>query len=206
MGGQLIAGLKNQLVELDFKKAAERTGGIYDGLKLTLKVLGKDFCVDSHGNFSSDIHINPYITTPFLDYVIHCKGIDPGDDWVSFRELKAGKEFSYPFFRKRCELVMKNIADKYTDLFDDLVHIFNGRQVAQQFEADVSVVIHPLPKVPIMICYWGDEDGLGSTLNLFFDTSVNENLTKGSLFSLCVGLAYMFEKISQRHAGANKPS
>jgi hypothetical protein len=200
MGEQLIEDLKEELRKTDLSIAAQRCGGDFDGAKLTLKILGKKFGVDSVGNFSSDIHVNPWIVTSFLDYVVGGKGKDPVGDWISFRELIIRKEFSYPFFQKRCEQVMKNIADRYIDWFDDLVHLFGGQRVAEQFESDVSVVIFPLPKVPIMICYWGEEDGMESTLNLLFDKSVDENLPKGSLFTLCVGLALMFEKLSQRHA------
>lgn len=86
------------------------------------------------------------------------------------------------------------------DCFEDLVHFFGGQRVALQFESDVSVVIYPLPKFPIMIFYWGGvEDGMESKLNLLFDKSVDENLTNGSLFTFCVGLALMLEKLSQRH-------
>lgn len=94
---------------------------------------------------------------------------------------------------------MKRIADQYTDLFDDMVHIFNGKQVEEQFESDISVVLHPLPKVPIMVCYWAPEEGLGSSLNIFFDSTADENLDIGSLFSLGAGLTQMFEKLAQRH-------
>jgi hypothetical protein len=98
---------------------------------------------------------------------------------------------------------MKRIADTYTDLFDDLVHIFSGRKVAEQFASDVSVVLDPLPKVPIMICYWRPEDGLASTLNVFFDDTADRNLDIGSLFSLGAGLTAMFEKLALRHGFAD---
>jgi len=199
-GEQFIEDLKKSLAGMDLAEAAQRTGGHYDGRKLTLKILGKDFGVDADGSFSSDIHVNPWVAGPFLDYVVHGKGTDSTGEWVSFRELKEVKEISYPFFQKRCELAMKRIADIYTDLFDDLVHIFGGRKVAEQFESDISVVLHPLPKVPIMVCYWGPDEGLDSTFNLFFDGSADDNLQNGSLFTLCAGLALMFEKLSLRHA------
>jgi hypothetical protein len=198
-GEQFMESLKKSLAVTDLAEAAKRTGGQYDGHKLMLKVLGKDFGVDSDGNFISDIHINPWIAGPFLDYVINGKGVDPAGEWVSFRELKEGKDVSYPFFQKRCESAMKRVADIYTDLFDDLVHIFGGRKVDEQFESDISVVLHPLPKVPIMICYWKPEDGLASTLNLFFDKSADNNLQNGSILTICVGLALMLEKLSERH-------
>jgi len=199
-GEQLMQRLKNSLGATDLVEAARRTGGHYDGFKLTLKVLGKDFGADSEGNFFSDIHINPWVAGPFLDYIINGKGVAPAGEWVSFRELKEGKDVSYPFFQKRCESAMKRVADTYTDLFDDLVHIFGGRKVAEQFESDISVVLHPLPKVPIMICYWKPKEGLTSTLNLFFDKSADYNFQNDSIFTLCAGFALMFEKLSHRHA------
>ncbi len=199
-GEQLLLKLKKMLAEVDLAEAAERTGGVYDKNRLTVKVLGKDFSVDTKGSFSSDIHVNPWIAGPFLDYVINSKGVDPSGEWISYRELKDAPEGSYPFFQKRCELVMKQIADTYTDLFDDLVHIFGGKKVLKQFESDISVVLHPLPKYPIMICYWKPDDGLSSTINLYFDKSAEENLQYESIFSICVGLAIMFERLSVRHA------
>ena len=94
---------------------------------------------------------------------------------------------------------MKRIADTYTDLFDDLVRIFGGKQVQRQFESDIAVVLHPLPRVPLMICYWLPEDGLESSLNVFFDHTADANLTIGSVFTLGTGLTQMFEKLALRH-------
>ncbi len=193
--------LKKAVGNLDLEQAARRTGGRYTNNRLTLKILGKDFSVDSRGNLYTDIHVNPWVAGPFLDYVLFGKGIMPSGRWVSFRELKNGRE-RYPLFRKRCEESMKQVADTYPDLFDDMVHIFSGKQVAQQFQSDISVVLHPLPKVPIMICYWLPEEGMESTLNLFFDKTAEENISIDSAFSLGAGLAQMFEKLAQRHGFA----
>ena len=161
-------------------------------------MLGKDFSVDTRGNLSADIHINPWVAVPFLSYILYGKGLPVSGNWVSFRELKDGQE-RYALFQKRCEQSMKQVADTYTDLFDDLVHIFSGKQVEKQFQSDISVVLHPLPAVPIMICYWQPEDGLESSLNVFFDETADKNLDVGSVFSLGVGLAQMFGKLSLRH-------
>ena len=190
--------LKNEIGNIDLAAAAKRVGAHFSGDKLTLKVLGKNFSVDKKGNLSADIHINPWVTIPFFYYVLNGKGLAVSQNWVSFRELKNGSE-RYPLFQKRCEEPMKRVADIYTDLFDDMVHIFGGKQVEKQFESDISVVLHPLPKVPIMVCYWSPEDGLESSLNVFFDETADENLDIGSVFTLGAGLAQMFEKLALRH-------
>jgi hypothetical protein len=190
--------LKNEIADLDLARAAKRIGARFSDDKLTLKVLGKNFSVNTKGNLSTDIHINPWVAVPFLTYVLYGKGIPVSGNWVSFRELKDGKE-RYPLFQKRCEEPLKRVADTYTDLFDDMVHILSGKQVEKQFESDISVVLHPLPKVPVMVCYWLPEDGLESSLNVFFDETADQNLDIGSVFTLGVGLSQMFAKIAQRH-------
>jgi len=190
--------LKKEISNIDLAEAAKRIGADFRNDRLHLKILGKDFSVDTKGNISTSIHVNAWVAIPFLNYILSGKGILPSGNWVSFRELKDGKEF-YPLFRKRCEEPIKRVADVYTDLFDDLVHIFSGRKVKKQFEADISVVLHPLPRVPIMICYWLPEEGLESSLNLFFDDTADKNLHINAIYTLGAGLTHMFEKISVRH-------
>ncbi|MBW2429215.1 MAG: DUF3786 domain-containing protein [Deltaproteobacteria bacterium] len=197
-GLETMGALQARIAKIDLAAAAERIGAEFAGDRLTLKVLGKNFSVDTRGKLYADIHINPWIVVPFFSYVIDGKGMPPAGDWMSFRELKNAMP-RYALFQKRCEGAMKKVADTYTDLFDDLVHIFSGRQVEQQFESDISVVLHPLPRIPMMLCYWKPEDGLESSLNLFFDKVAEDNLDIGSVFSLGVGMAQMFEKLALRH-------
>jgi len=82
--------LKREIADIDLREAAERTGGRFSGDKLAVKVLGKDFRVDTGGTLYADIHINPWVAIPFLMYVLHCSGLAPSGDWVSFRELRNG--------------------------------------------------------------------------------------------------------------------
>ncbi len=199
MGEQLTGDLKKSLSQLDFQETAVRSGGLYDGKTITLKILGKNFSITLDGTFKTDIHVNTFITSPVLDYLINNRGTEPSGEWISFRELKESDDLMHAFFKKRCETALRRVADTYTDLFDDLVDIFGGKRVEGQFQADISVVLHPLPKVPIMICYMKPEDGMPSTLNLLFDRSVNDNLPIDSVLAICNGFAAMIEKITEKH-------
>ncbi len=191
--------LKRKITAIDFSSSlAEKLGARLSGDKLTLKVLGKDFSVDAEGNLSSDIHMHIWVTVPVLSYIINSSGIPVSGNWVPFRELKSGKTW-YRLFEQRCEKPLKKVADNYTDLFEDMIRIFNGRQVENHYESDISLVLHPLPKVPMLICYWKPEDGLESNLNLFFDSTAEENLGIESIYALGTGLVRMFEKIALRH-------
>lgn len=195
---EYISSLVREVVNLDFKVTAERIGALQNGTVLTVTVLGKNFGIRKDGTFATDLHVIPWVVVPLLDYVLKCKGLPVSGDWISFREIDGGKE-KYALFKKRGEDVLKKLADNYTDFFDDIVHMFNGKKVDKRFESDVSVVLYPLPLVPIMICYWKPDDGLGSSLNLFFDNSVQENLGVDSSFNLGTGIAQMFEKLAEHH-------
>ncbi len=195
---ELPAALLEGLRQLDPAEVVRRVGGrLYDG-RMTCRILGKDFGVDREGNFSSDIHINHWLIVPFLTYLLRCKEGPVSGNWLSFREIPGGRE-QYPLFRKRCEEAMKQVADAWPDLFDDIVQLFGGQRVAEQFASDISVVLQPLPKVPVMICYWREADGIASTLNLFFDATVGDNLDVGTVFMLGTGMARMFERLALRH-------
>ena len=110
----------------------------------------------------------------------------------------AGKE-RQGLFQQRCEKPLKKVADSYTGLFEDMLNIFNGKQVEKHYASDISLVLHPLPKVPVLICYWKPDDGLESDLTLFFDSTAQDNLPIESVYALGAGLVRMFEKIALRH-------
>jgi hypothetical protein len=50
-----------------------------------------------------------------------------------------------------------------------------------------------------MVCYWLPEEGMQSSLNVFFDQTADKNLDIDSIFSLGAGLAQMFAKVALRH-------
>jgi len=193
-----LAQLKKQVALLDLSESADRLGAKFSNGRLTLKLLGKDVSIDRDGNITTDIHVHSWVTIPFLSYIIKNGGVPVSGKWVPFRELPGGKDW-YRLFGQRCEKPLKRVADSYTDLFEDMIHIFNGRKVENHYESDVSLVLHPLPNIPLLICYWKPDDGLDSDLNLFFDSTAEDNLNIESIYALSAGLVVMFEKIALRH-------
>lgn len=194
----MVAELKSRLKTLDLAARAETIGAVYKENRLALKIMGKDFSVDDQGNGYTDIHVNSWILVTVFNYILHCQGIPLAGNWVPLRELPGGQDW-YRLFGKQCEEVLQQTADTYPDLFADLVDLFGGRQVAGLFDADVGVVLSPLPLVPMFICYWRAEDGMESALNLFFDSTASANLGMDGLYQLGVGIARMLEKLALQH-------
>jgi hypothetical protein len=195
---QSIAELKSRISELDFPAAARRLNAtVVDG-KLTVKCLGKDFGVDARGNVTTEIHVNPWITMPVLDYMVDGGEIPVSGNWVQFADLRGGKTRN-PLFKQRCEKPCRKLADADGALFSDILHLFGKPPTTDDLSATLSLVFHPLPRLPIRISYWEPEDGLESNLSILFDSTAADNLKIYSAYTMATGLVLMFERIAQGH-------
>ena len=195
---KVMARLKEKIQQTDLKSRADILGGKFSNGRLTIKILGKDFSVDTKGEMSTDIHVNHWIAPPVLNYVLYGKGMALTGTWVPFRELETSKDWSR-FFEHQCVKRLKKIADSNPSFFEDIIEIFNGKPVENHYDADISLIIKPLPLLPMLICYNNPEEGMESDLNLFFDTTADKNLPIESIYRLGTGLANMFEKLAVTH-------
>lgn len=195
---QILVPLKREIAKIDFSASVQRLGAAISGDKLTIKILGKDFTVDSEGNMISDCHNNVWVLVPLLNYIISSAGKELSGKWVPFRELTNGTIWS-AFFEQKFEKPLKQLTDAYPDLIEDMICIFSGKPEETSFASDISLVLNPLPKVPVLICYTKPEEDLESKLNVFFDSSAEENLNIDSIYMLCLGLLVMFQKITFMH-------
>jgi hypothetical protein len=195
-----VSKLKKQIAVTDLAGTAEKIGGSYKDGWLTLKVLGKPYSVANNGEISTDIHIIPWVSLPVYDYILHGGGREVSGRWVPLRELPSGKDW-FRLFGQRCEKPLKKIADASPDLFEDMIQLFKGKQVENYYSSDVSVVLNPLPKLPMLICYWYPEEKMESDLHLFFDETAEDYLDINSLNSLGSGFVTMLEKLMLRHSG-----
>ncbi|GBC60772.1 Fe-S cluster protein [Desulfonema ishimotonii] len=196
---EAIETLKQKIALSDLSEAAKRLGARFSDNELSIKIFGKEFSVDTEGSISSEVHINAYMVVPALNYILNGSGKSPNGNWITFRELTGGPS-RYAHFQQRCERPLKQVADTYTDLFKDMLEIFDGKQIVTHIDSDVSIILHPLPLFPMMVCYWKPEDGLESDLHIYFDSTSDDNLDIESIYTLNEGVALMFEKIALRHS------
>lgn len=191
--------LKGELANSDLTELASRMGLEIVAGRLVIKSLGRDFFIDPEGNLSSECHASmPWLSIPMLGYLLKGGSAEPAGSWVEFGELKGCSRWSR-LFGRRCEFDLKELADAHPDLFSDLTALFSGGMDESFMDADVSLILYPLPRIPMLICYWREEDGFESKLRVYFDRSVEKNLDPSALYTLSVGLVIMFGKIAERH-------
>ena len=191
--------LKLAVASLDFPSSVQRVGGSLSGENLVIKSLGRDFQVLPDGTVVSACHVHAWVSVPLLNYVVSCSGKEPAGRWIPFRELKDGLSWGQ-LFAEQFETPLKHVADANPDLFETMIQIFSGHSVPSPIGADISIALKPLPKLPILICYWKPEDSMGSFLKTLVDVTAKENLNIESIFILCVGLMRMFEKVAESHS------
>ncbi len=196
---QHLAPLRKEIQDMDLQQAAMRVGGKYINGNLTIKCLGKDFTITQNGELTSQCHINTWVHTPILAYVAHSLGRIPTGEWINFGKLKEGRALDQ-FFHKRCPEPLKILIDAQPDLFWDLTNMFAAQEVTGIASADQAIVLHPLPKLPMLICYWQAEDDLESQLNVLFDRTAANNIDVKSIYMLATGMVEMFQKIILAHS------
>lgn len=196
--GQLDA-LKARIAAIDLVSAAPRLGGEMISGKLAISCLGKRFLVEPTGAITSECHTHAGLAIPLLSYILDSRGDEAAGTWVPFREIKDGSAMS-PLFGQRCEKPLKNLADRYPDLFEHLISIFGGKlSFDHGYTAEIAIVLYPLPKLPMLICYSKPDEDLESELNIFFDGTAENHLGIESIYALAAGLVMMFEKIALAH-------
>jgi hypothetical protein len=159
--------------------------------------------LDQDGRLHSECHINSWVHLPLLSYAVRSRGRDVTGEWVNFAELKNATDW-VRFFTYRCEGGMQTIVDEDPELFFDAMSMFacipaeakSGEAFAG---ADHAVVLHPLPKVPMLVAYWKADGEFESKLTLLFDRSAEVNLGAESIYMLVTGLLEMLRRFMNRH-------
>lgn len=192
-----LSELEQQIAALDLAAIALRIGGTFQHGRLVIKSLGKEFQIDQQGQVHSECHLIPRVKAPLLAYAASPQHQDITGRWLNFRDLPGGME-RQNLFASRCERILKELADQHPGLLHDLAELFQGTK-AEGFEADIALILHPLPHFPLLICWQALEDGMESALTILFDACCGVNLPAQMAFSLCIGLAQMFEKIAALH-------
>ena len=190
--------VKSRAREIDIRERAAKLGLPIIRGKLAVPVLGKQVYMDDMGELSADIHLHAWLALPIYNYVLDSTGAPTSGSWVSLRELKKGAVW-YGLFKKSCEDPLVSLIEKDPELFGNMVEVFNGRAVSIESNPDHAFVLDPLPRTPIMIAYWGPDEGIGSHLKILYDSTVEQNLNIESIYAVSTGLTFMFEKIMPKH-------
>lgn len=202
---ELLLELRDDIRRVDLPAVADTVGGRMEGDELVIPCLGRDFRVDSRGGLRSQCHANFWVLIPLLDTVIHAgatpaPGVSraPSGVWVKYDQLGQGLSRS-DFFSTACEGALCRLMDEHPDLFPDLLDLFSAEHTDQGFDADLSVRLRPLPKVPLLICHWKADGPFESKLSIYFDRATPAHLSLEATLLLVMGIVEMLKRLVTRH-------
>ena len=196
--------LKLEIATLDFTEAAPRTGGLPTGDRLVIRCLGKPFEIDSRGELHAMCHVHFWLHWPLLQYALHCEGVPHTGEWARFADLRGAQDWTR-FFAHRCETGLRHLAVTDPDLLFDALSLFGtgveGSGLADDEGPDRAIILHPLPRVRMMIGYWRSDDDFEAQWTILFDRACERNLDARSTYLLVQGFPEMLRRILERHGG-----
>jgi len=194
----VIETLRKDVSALDFNKIAEGLGAEVERGRLVITCLGKDFVVNPDGTMESQCHVNLWVEITLFSYCTSGSNGTVSGEWVTYERLGQGAASIAAYFERRVQEPLRYMADEHGPIFWDLMSIFDGKR-AEGFSSDEAWVLYPLPKVPFLILYTGEEEGQESRLRLLLDRTAADYVRPEIIINTGRGMVEMFKKIIAHH-------
>ena len=111
--------------------------------------------------------------------------------WLPYRDLKDGAQFS--------GFIKTNIEDKIAGAFQgkraaltERLSALGAVRPAEEVQGDIALVVHPLPKVPVLSLFWDRDEEFPASFQFLFDASAPSYL---DLEALAAMLQYIYLKL-----------
>lgn len=182
----LLGELRKKVAALPFGAIAAGLGAEpWDG-SLSIRCLGRDYLMAPDGTITTDGPLAPWMQILLLHYVRTQGSAGISGRWVSFTDLKAALMKAKSFARD-CEEPLREHFDRDSGHAERALERLGGlRQPATP--APVAWVVFALPRVPVLILYWPEEEEFPSKLKVLFDATADRYLDVESLTFLIEGL------------------
>jgi len=107
-----------------------------------------------------------------LHYIRMATGRRPGAEWVSYRELPDGLFYANTIIREVEEPVARRFGSD-PDGFREAAGALGGAEVDV---ADVALVFHPLPYVPVVFALWVEDEEFPAKMSVLYEREGTANL------------------------------
>ena len=101
----------------------------------------------------------------FLHYLSQAQGSELQEKWITFKELPGGQIYVEPYQNRTIRPLLKYFGEK-PEKFAELAIELGGK--ASSF-GDISMIMRPLPRVPIMFVLWEGDEEFPASANILYD-------------------------------------
>lgn len=188
---ELILKLSAEIQTLNLADIAPGIGAEMQGNDLKLICFGRKFFVSPGGSIKTEGSMTPWIRILILHYIRTAGKEDLTGRWVSYSELKAGMVKNSSFVRECEEPLLELFRNDFVKSSSALVRL--GAVRGEGFPTTDAWVLSLLPKVPVAILYWPDDEEFPARLKVLFDSTADQFLDVESIMFLVEGLGKNIE-------------
>ena len=165
-------------------------GGGVDGDAASIPLFGQLCRIEGDGVYREGGKLDAVGSILILRYVLTGGNAPLAGVWTPYRDLKDGAQFA--------AYIKAHIADKVAATFSgkagllgERLEALGGRSYDGDMRADVAMVVHPLPRVPVLCLFWDRDAEFEAGFRFLFDGSAPAYL---DLEALAVALQYIYVK------------
>lgn len=182
----LLVQLRQEAATLSFADIAAGLGARLREGALSIRCLGRDYLMAPEGTITTDGPLAPWMQILLLHYVRTQGSAGISGRWVSFTDLKAALMKAKSFARD-CEEPLREHFDREPEHAERALERLGGTRQPET-PAPVAWVVFALPRVPVLILYWPEDEEFPSKLKVLFDATADRYLDVESLTFLIEGL------------------
>ncbi len=188
---ELILKLREEIKGIDFSEVAEGIGAtVRDGV-LVLDCFGREFRISPDGEIAAQGRMTPWIRILVLHYVRTAGKGGLTGKYVSYSEVKGGM-VKASSFQRDCE---EPLTELFKRDFEKTALMLSrmGTKKKKGFPTEHAWELYLLPKLPVTVLYWPQEEEFPSRVKILFDSSADRYLDAESLIFLVEGLVKNIE-------------
>lgn len=195
-----------KFVSLDPADIAARAGAIFNQNNRAFEVVyfGRNYLADLDGRVwkdgapGEDVPFND--RTLIVQYLCEASGLPPRDNWLSFLELPEGIHHYAPFQTDATTPLARTFGSNTTQ-FAEAAASLGGQPLSL---GDLSFRIPALPKLPLAVVLWEEDEEFPAKSNILFDSVSPTHLSTAALWVLGVELAHKMIGFKDEKAGREK--
>ncbi len=111
--------------------------------------------------------------------------------WLPYRDLKDGAQFS-GFIKTNIEDKIAGAFQGKRDALTERLSALGATRCAEGVQGDIALVLHPLPKLPVLCLFWDRDEEFPASFQFLFDGSAPSYL---DLEALAAMLQYIYLKL-----------
>jgi hypothetical protein len=168
-------------------------GGSANGDTVTVPLFGSDCHVLRDGIYRNGHKIDVIGSILTVRYLLQAGGVNLQNLWRPYRDLKDGAQFAH-HIKVHLEDKIASFFSEKVGILKERLRVIGGEPLPAEVQSDVAMVVHPLPRVPVLCLFWDEDEEFPATFQFLFDASATTYL---DLESLAAALQYIYLKITE---------